>query len=47
MDFDVEVPEVVFMGNSADTRHTGIKKGQPGHVLELFGNERGRHAVLP
>lgn len=47
MDLNVEVSEIVFVGNSADTRHTSIQKGQPGLVIELFGHERGRHAVLP
>ena len=47
MNLYVEVSEVIFMGNSADTRHTSINKDQPGHIIKLFGNERGTHAVLP
>lgn len=29
MDLNVEVSEVVFVGDSADARHTGIHEGQP------------------
>ena len=37
MDFHVEVSEVVFVGNSADARHSGTRKGQPGHILLELG----------
>ena len=47
MDLNVEISEVVFVGNGADARHTSIHNGQPGLVLELYGWERGRHTVLP
>lgn len=47
MDLHVEISEVVFVGNSADARYTGIHKGQLDHVLELRGSERGRRAVRP
>lgn len=47
MDLNVEVSEVVFVGNSTDTRHTSMHNGQPGHAFGHSGNERGRLAVLP
>lgn len=47
MNLNVEVSKVVFVGNSADSRYTSIRRGQPGHVLESFGKESGRHTVLP
>ena len=34
MDLDVEVSEIVFMGNSTDTRYTRNHEGQQGYVLD-------------
>lgn len=47
MNLDVEVSKVVFVGDSADSRYTSIRKRQPGHVVESLGKEGGRHTVLP
>ena len=41
MDFNVKISEVVFVGNSADTRHTSIQNGQPAIFLSCLGVSMG------
>ena len=33
MDLHIKISEVVFMRHSADARHSGSRKGQPGNIL--------------
>ena len=48
MDLYVEVSEVVFVGNSADARHSGISQASAGSCSRsCLGVKLERRAVLP